>query len=261
MADVSPLDQVVSLLRGDAPEVPGDAAPDDVPGDDAQDAQPDAAPDDATDVATPEPDKQNLAEEDTLDYKMSIPLGNGRDATLGELKDAYQAAETRELDVQSREAAISRQYVEIDELLYSVVDQLPPQLRDAAAQHLSRTHARASAAVLDVIPQWREETARQADFGLIKDLAKEYGLTAQIDHQLQYPSHPGTLQLLRDFSRLRDTVRKASGKLRAAQSPQSKIQASTVPRMDQGRALVQRAKQSGKQGDQVAAIAQLLRSK
>jgi hypothetical protein len=197
---------------------------------------------------------------DGLDYTQPIPLGNGREATLGELKDYFQAAEQRELQAQEREAAIARQQVELDEMLYSVVDELPPQLRQIVAQRMSAQHARAAAAVLEAIPQWREETARQADFGLIQGLAEEYGLTAQIGHQLKFPSHPGTLQLLRDFARLRETVRKAGGKLKAAQAPQSRIKPGTVPRQDKGQALIQRAKQSGKQADQLAAVAQLLGS-
>lgn len=198
---------------------------------------------------------------DGLDYGLAIPLGNGRDATLGELKDAYNRAEMREVEVQEREAAILRQNVELDEVLNSVMDQLPPQLRSAAAEHLSRTHARAAAAVLEAIPQWREETARQADFGMIQELADSYGLGAHVAHTLKYPSHPGTLQLLRDFARLRDTVRKAGGKLKAAQAQHSKITPANVSRQDEGKALAQRAKQSGKVGDQIAAVSQLLRGK
>lgn len=218
----------------------------------------DDAPEGAKDPSDAE---KNLKDDSGLDYGLIVPLGGGRETTLGELKDYFTGAESREVEVQEREAGILRRQVEMDEIVHVLFrsGQLPPSLKMTVANYLDEHHARASAAVLENIPAWKDESSKAADYGLIRDLAREYGLGAQIEHQLQYPSHPGTLQLLRDFARLKETVRKARGDLRPKPDAQSRIKPQKAPAVSQADSLAARARQTGRTSDKVSAVAALLK--
>jgi hypothetical protein len=218
-----------------------------LPDDNAADDDPDASDDEKKDD-----------EAGGVDYKQKIPLGDGRSITLGELKDAYQDSAARELEVQERETKMIEQSVEMQRIL-KYFDCMPPQLRYRAAQDIDDHVRRESEGVMDVIPSWRHESARAADTILIQELASSYGMRAEIEAELRFPTDRRIVKMVRDFARLRAHVKQARAKAELAPKPSSQIK----PVRNDGAGervanLQQRAKTTRNASDQLKAVEALL---
>lgn len=223
------------------------------------DADPELPDDDAA-GDDPDPAKgKKTGDVEKVDYAMEIPLADGSTVTLGALKDAYQDTRDRELDLQERENKMIERAVEQDRVL-KYFDQLPPQLRYRAAQDLDEHIRRESDGVLDLIPTWRHEDARTVDHGLILELAASYGMKAEVAAELKYPSDRRIVKMLRDFSRLKASVKQARLQAKQDPAPSSKIKPNrTDVTQGNAQALADKAKQSRSRADEIAAVGALLK--
>jgi hypothetical protein len=207
----------------------------------------------------PKAGKKN-GDPEKVDYDQEIPMADGSTVKLGELKDAYQDTRERELDLQERENKMIERAVEQDRVLKFFDANLPPQLRYRGAQQLDEIIRRESEGVLDLIPTWRHEDARTVDQDLILELANGYGMKAEIAAELRYPSDRRVVKMLRDFARLKASVKQARAAAKQAIPPSSQIKPSRNDgRQSNADALATKAKSSHTRGDEIAAVEALLK--
>ena len=196
-------------------------------------------------------------EKEEIDYEKEIPLSTGEKVKLGALKDAYQAQHTKTLEMTERENKLMRQQDEIERLA-SHLNTMPPELIGKAQADIQQTLQREHHLMLEAIPAWKDKTQFDLGRGAIHELASEYGaekLVAGVsDHRI--------VKMLNDFAQLKAAI-KASGaviKPLRSKEPAGKVQPirSAGQEVD---SLINRAKASKSQSDQVAAINALFRSK
>lgn len=158
-------------------------------------------------------------------YDVEVPMPNGKPVKLGALKDAHgkQAdLEVRELQfaerVNKQEAEWTRAQTELSELL-SMVDPkaIKPELQQRVRDKVAADVARERKRVLEVIPEWQDQTVREAELGVMVDYLKDFGihetfLTATMNHKLFRMVRAATLQKQRIERALAkvETVRKPS---------------------------------------------------
>jgi len=190
---------------------------------------------------------------DGVDYSAEIPMSDGSRVKLGELKDHYQAHQKHTLELQERENALMNQMNELSAVSQHV--QLPPEqlavIKGRQEEHLKREHQR----MLDVIPEFRDQTAFTEAKKGIESLAAEYGIqdaVAQIaDHRI--------VKLLNDFARLRSGIKAAKDNVKPLRSKDPKAQNRAAGKIDPAQQAAQRAAQTGRRADQISAVSALLK--
>ena len=239
---------VEALLSG-KPITP-EKAPDTAPGGDSTAAATEG--DEETDD-DPETGEESEAETPGIDYKQEIPLANGEKRTLGELKDHYQASAAREVAMIERENKVMQQTNELHEM--SQYLNLPDDVRQGIArqqiQHLQAQHG----LMLQAIPEWKDQATFEKARVAIFNLGEEYGvdLSKVADHRV--------VKMLNDFSRLKDQIKSAKSSLKQVKNAEPRaIQKQNRNASTDLQNAVTRAKQTGNQADQEAAVALLLRS-
>lgn len=238
---LSELEQVEALLSGKQPE----RAPDTAPG-----REPAAAKESETDAdADPETDDPDAK---TVDYTQEIPLSNGTKVTLGALKDAYQAFDTKELALIERENNVMSRNRELQELAQYL--DLPPQKRAEIQRNQAEFMREQHTLMLDAIPEWKDQAAFEKGRAAIFQLGKEYrvDLSQIADH--------GAVKLLYDYHRLREAVKAAKATVKAVKTTEPKA----IPRQVQHKAselsnAVATAKRTGNIADQLSAVDMLIK--
>ena len=190
--------------------------------------------------------------QDGIDYSVEVPMSDGSKVKLGELKDHYQDAQRHVLELQERENAVMAKYNEVNEL--AQYTQLPPQqletIRRQQQDYLQQEHQKMLAAI--------PELADQAQFVKVKEgiynLAAEYGITDLVS---QVTDHR-VVKMLNDFSKLRNSIKAAKDNVKPLRSKEPKASNKAGGKADAATNAINRAKETGRTGDQIAAINALL---
>lgn len=242
---LSPLEQIDQLLQGKKPDKSPEKAPEPASGGDPAAAQESESEADDAPETDSEADK-------TVDYTQQIPLSNGTKISLGELKDAYQAFDTKELALIERENKVMSQYRELQDLGQYL--NLPPEAKARIQQEQSAHLQQQHALMLEAIPEWKDQAVFEKARGDIFQLGKEYGvdLSMVTDHAV--------VKMLNDFSRLKAAIKTAKATVKPVKSPEPKAR---QPHMrtnatDLSNA-VDAAKRTGNVADQVKAVDLLLK--
>ena len=147
-------------------------------------------------------------------YQVKIPMADGEELTLGEIKDL--AASSKDLDVRSvkfeaeRIAASNKIQKDHSELM-SMASMLPkealnPKLiekwRGLRDDHIAEEEGR----LLEVMPSWKDENVKASEVSAINEHLKEYGLGENLldqltDHRMK--------RYLRESWKLAESVKKA----------------------------------------------------
>ena len=149
--------------------------------------------------------RSSVAPEDL--YAVEVPMADGRTMTLGKLKDAGAIQDqltVREVQFAERvgkqEAEWTRAQTEMQELMAHIDPKaIKPELREKVRQKIDSDMKRERARVLEVIPEWQNETVREADLGAMVEYLKDFGihesfLTATMNHKLFRMVRAATLQ-------------------------------------------------------------------
>ena len=130
--------------------------------------------------------------------KLLIPMPDGAEPlSVSALKDQAQNRVEHSLEVEEFHTERDAHRVEMNDAraeLEQVVRLIPqeyrtPEMLAAAQQELSRTKQREQVALLDRIPEWRDETRRNADLEVIMPHIEAFGfpremLATIVDHRL-----------------------------------------------------------------------------
>jgi hypothetical protein len=197
---------------------------------------------------------EEAAELPSIDYALEVPMSDGTKVTLSELKDSYQSLNTKTDALLTRENEVMARISEAQELL-SLVGNIPQeyvqQAREQQRQHLMREHE----LMVQVMPEMADPVQYHKLKTDVFSLAAEYGVEDVIgqvsDHRI--------VKMLRDFSTLRNNLKKATTLKPVDKAPKPK--AAAVPRAsskDITEQLVAQAKKGGDHLSQVKAIDALL---
>lgn len=244
---LSPLEQIENLLSGKKPPEKAPAATE--PGGDPKPAELDGG----TPELEPETDEgQEQQEKGGIDYAQEVPLSNGEKLSIGALKDFYQGHAQKELALIERENKVMAQFTEMQELGQYM--QLPEEQRQRIAQQQGQYLREQHQAMLEAIPEWKEQTTFERDRGRIFDLGKEYGvdLSRITDHR--------AVKMLNDYARLRASIREAKASIKPVKGKEPV--APVRQPSNRGTELQQRidtAKRTGNVADQVHAVDALLK--
>ena len=156
-----------------------------------------------SEASEPETDEDEGVNGIDYDMELEIPIasGEGRETvTLGALKDYYQDREKHVVELQKRENDVMRQTDQIRELSQYI--QLSPEQQQRINAIQSQTLQAETAAMLDAIPEWRDQGAFIQGREAISDLARDYDL----ERELPMISNHKVIKLLHDYASLRARV-------------------------------------------------------
>lgn len=130
-------------------------------------------------------ERLELAPEDL--YAVEIPMADGKTLSLGKMKDAAAKSDelsVRELEIEERrsqqEAELTRAQQEQQALLAMVDPKaITPEMKDAAKKKIDASIKRERELTLKAIPEWANQTVRDADLAGMTELLKDYGITEQ----------------------------------------------------------------------------------
>lgn len=158
-------------------------------------------------------------------YGVELTTGKGKKVTLGSLKDLADKSEDFEVRetqfaerVAKQEAEWTRAQTEFAELM-SLVDPkaIKPELRDKVRQKVDADVKRERELVLKTIPEWQDQTVREAELGAMVEFLKDFGihesfLSATMNHKLFRLVRYATLQKQRIARALAkvETIKKPS---------------------------------------------------
>lgn len=199
-------------------------------------------------------------------YAQEVALPDGDVVTIGELKDAYAQRQASELAMTEREGKVARQIGEAHHLAEALREHVPPQYLQGAAQELDQRISREAAALLEIYPAWKQETARQADHGLVLDMVSRLagGQGTAIYHKiaafLDQPTDREVMQVLVGAARVLGQASKRQRELERvrAEKPAARHAAPARPSTELDK-LTRRAKETRRAEDQVRAVEALLR--
>lgn len=240
---LSELDQIDGLLRGDVVETPEETA--DIEAVEADEVE-------TLEESAEEPEKE---EKEKLDYGMQVPMPDGEPVSLGELKDFYQQQSQHKLDMVERENVAMRKQ-EAAELLLSYVQDLPPHVAQAAQEQAAQDYTNGLSRLNDMIPDTKTADGMQRVKDNVYAIADEYGLGKQWADRIQ---DPVAIKMLNDYAALKATIKQAKSNVKPIKAKQPKQTAKPIKQSDLD-AVISKAKATGHSHDQQAAIEMLFRS-
>jgi hypothetical protein len=171
-------------------------------------------------------------------YKVKVPASAGREAmTIGQIKDRFTEWDSLEADrlalseERVQEAArVQAARDEFKELIAIIPKQhLNADALQAAARRLAQRGEQERAALIESIPEWKDDAKRNADVAGISESLKAYGLPASFVHSI---NSAGLLRFIRDAVRREAQVRKALEGVRKVQKkPTAQTQGTGAPRI------------------------------
>lgn len=194
-------------------------------------------------------------EEVQVDYEMMVPMVNGEPLSIGQLKDAYQASQRFDAAIIERENSIMKQLDELSNLS-QYLDVVPPEVKERAVAEMKQVVRDEFNLMIDAIPQWKDAVEFSKGKNAVYELAQEYG----IEKDLGKVTNHKVIKLLYDFARIKEGIAAAK-----ELKPQANTNASggkpkvAMTKAQQEQQLINKARQSGKGNDEVAAINNLLR--
>lgn len=178
----SRLDRLKALLNDEAGESPDTG--------EAGESQPNAQPKAGKPKGKPKvlhdlAERLELAPEDL--YAVEIPMSDGKTLSIGKLKDAAAKESdltVRELAFEERisntEAEWARGQRELQALMAAVDPKaIKPEVREQVRLHVAAETKRERELTLKHIPQWQNETVRDAELAGMVELLKDYGIGEQ----------------------------------------------------------------------------------
>lgn len=229
---------VSALLSGEEPAQSGDAH------------VPESADTPETEQVEAEPERADI------DYGMKVPISGGDPVTLGELKDAWQSQQTAKLELIERENAIMREREQAN-LLLSYIEDLPPQVVEAAKSKAVHDYQQQLAILHEAVPESRTPEGSKLMKEAIYRLADEYSVPHQAIDQVK---DAVTIKMMYDFARLKDAVKAAKSNVKPLRADQPKAAAAAKPNLSDTQRAIERARQTGSKQDAAAAVEQLIRS-
>lgn len=241
MPNQNKIDDINALLKGGKPDEKPDPiqkidGDDPHTGGDTDDQKPgldsSATSDEKPDLADPQSDADSaegdtdqpvtlkeLAEAMELEtkdlYDVEISIGKDLTVTLGELKDGHHELEklrgehaefeTRKTTQENETMVAKRQIEQLVELGVRTNSLHPEVIQRLETMH-EETVTRERRAVFSVLPEWKDDVKRSADFEVIHEYANKYGFSrveveAVLDHR--------HLKMLRDASQRENQIKNA----------------------------------------------------
>ncbi|WP_299084451.1 hypothetical protein [uncultured Paraglaciecola sp.] len=204
------------------------------------------------------PEKEQDAEPETedsgIDYGMKIPMpGDGETLTLGELKDAYQEKQTKELDLTDRENKLSIEYDKVKDLV-QIADNLAPEQRERLVYHAQREFEQEQAKLAHILPELATPEGVKTVRNELYELGAEYGVS---NDQVDQVKDAVTIKMMHDFAKLRKSVKEAKETVKPLKSVNVKAGKgrTNVSNID---AAINKAKKTGSHQDETAAINALI---
>jgi hypothetical protein len=102
----------------------------------------------------PDPEKDAKPE---IDYKQKIPLADGKTATLGELKDAYQAQETAKAELISQRTEVASARLQLGQIM-AHIRAMPPEVVQMAERQAERDYRTNRQNLEMVLPETASKT-------------------------------------------------------------------------------------------------------
>ena len=253
--------QIMALLNGTMKpgdvKAPGGTEPEKVeaaPGGDtdkgAHGEEPEKAEKAESEGEGEQPEKDEKPE---IDYKQKIPLADGKTATLGELKDAFQAQETAKAELITQKTEIAAARLQLGQIMQHL-KALPPEVVQMAERQAEREYRTNRQRLEMVLP----ETASKQGAAAITDRLirglERFGVTREDiagvnDYRLVWAFNT-LLEQSEAVAGARERLKPVRpSDPRAAGKPQAN---------DDARARVQRALTTRSRGDADAAIMALL---
>jgi hypothetical protein len=240
-AELSALDRIDELLNAPPGEKPEGEKPEG----------------EAPDGEKPEGEKPEGEAEPApeIDYELEIPMPSGEKVTVGKLKDLWQQQAQATLELQERENALGVQTSQLEKLA-EWVGAVPADVKQAALVASQNQLVTEHQALIKAIPAWNDRTAYEAGRARIFDLAKEYGIEGAVADIIDHRA----VKMLHDFAALKDAVKAAKLNLKPIDKARPKPHlVSKGGKPTEAQVLADRAKQTGKVADQIAAIDKLLK--
>lgn len=198
----------------------------------------------------PDPEKDAKPE---IDYKQKIPLADGKTATLGELKDAFQAQETAKAEVIAQRTEVAAARLQLGQIMQHL-KALPPEVVQMAERQAERDYRQNRQNLEMVLPQTASKTGAAAITDRLVRGLERFGVTRDdiagvTDYRLVW-----AFNTLLEQS---EAVATARERLKPNR-PSDPRAAGKPPAMDDTRSKVQRALQTRSRSDGDAAIMALL---
>jgi hypothetical protein len=163
------------LLKDPVPETDGQG--------DAGETQQKAEPQEGVTPKTLKDWAEKLGMEAKDLYSIEVPMADGKGVTLGELKDTFAKQDDltrRELEFVERKVQQEAEWTRAQTELKALIQALPPRALSEQALQLVRQKAEMELkaereATLHAIPEWADETRREAELQGMVELLKDYG--------------------------------------------------------------------------------------
>lgn len=243
---LSPTDElsaVVSALVGDEPE--------------KAEAPPET---EAAQVEAAEPEKaeteQQAAEKPAVDYGMKVPMQDGSEVTLGELKDAWQSSNKLAIEQTEREAAITAKVARAEELL-DFIEQIPEPLRRKAEAERTEYLRKEAALTASLIPEAKTAEGMAKVKETITALTDTYGIPRQ---RIDSIGDAMTVKILYDYAMLKQRIREASQNVKPLRSQEPKGQHKPTETKSETQSAIDRAKRTRNGSDELNAVEAIIRS-
>lgn len=129
-------------------------------------------------------ERLSLAPEDLYAVEIDLGRGDGKTMSLGKMKDAAAKSddiEVRELAFEERvaeqEAKWTRSQTEFSELVSALGPAaIKPELREKIAAKVAADAKRENELTLEHIPQWKDQTVREAELAGMVEHLRDYGI-------------------------------------------------------------------------------------
>ncbi len=170
-------------------------------------------------------------------YRIKVPASAGREAmTIGQIKDRFEQWSSLDADrlalseaQVAENARVQAARDEFKELIAIIPKQhLNTDALQAAARRLAQRGEQERAALIEALPEWKDDAKRNADVAGISESLKAYGLPASFVHSI---NSAGLMRFIRDAVRREAQVKKALEGIRKVQKkPMAQTQGNGAPR-------------------------------
>jgi len=211
-------------------------------------------PDDGTGRESGSEREDNAEIDYALEVEVPMPYGMEK-MTVGAMKDAVSEMHLRQerMDKQSNEVMVERS--ELGNIVQQLEPYLTPEVLDTIKQRRQAVLARENQRMLEVIPEWEDNTVFQTDRKVMQSLAGEYGFS---EREFKTVSDHRLVKLLRDYSNLRSRVEKARTEAKPISKGKQTKPGRQVAKSRDTAKLVENAKASSDPAVKDAAITQLI---
>lgn len=157
-------------------------------------------------------------------YAIEVPMADGKGVTLGELKDQFAQGDDltrRELEFEERRVRQEADWTRAQTELKTLIQALPPKALSEQALQLVRQKAEVELrsereATLRTIPEWGDETRREAELQGMVEMLSDYGFSP---NYLQEAFSHRLIRFVRDAYLRKQRVEQALAKVQKVDRP------------------------------------------